>query len=71
MSGFLTKDTIAFGKELKEKHFLIAAGYINLNHGSFGAIPKPVLDYQLKFVLEQGNESSSNICKILSKCGIE
>jgi hypothetical protein len=28
-----TKDGVKFGKELREKEFLFADGYLNLNHG--------------------------------------
>ena len=28
-----TKDSVKFGKELREKDFLFGKGYLNLNHG--------------------------------------
>lgn len=50
-----TSDGVCFGHELKEKHFLLAENFINLNHGSFGTIPKVVAEAQRKLVLEQGS----------------
>ncbi|GAA5883682.1 hypothetical protein JCM16303_004764 [Sporobolomyces ruberrimus] len=34
----------AFGKELREKYWSFEKGWVNLNHGSYGAAPKPVVD---------------------------
>ena len=31
---------INFGHQIKKKHFLLGENFINLNHGSFGAVPK-------------------------------
>ncbi|KAF1913000.1 pyridoxal phosphate-dependent transferase [Ampelomyces quisqualis] len=39
-----TKDGVKFGKELREKEFMFQEGYVNLNHGSFGAYPKTIRD---------------------------
>ncbi|KAL2267936.1 hypothetical protein VTJ83DRAFT_5213 [Remersonia thermophila] len=33
---------VAFGHELRDKHFLFDPSYRNLNHGSFGTIPRPI-----------------------------
>lgn len=30
-----TKDGVKFGKELREKEFFFANGFLNLNHGMF------------------------------------
>lgn len=30
-----TKDGVMFGKELREKEFMFAKGYLNLNHGEY------------------------------------
>ncbi len=37
---------------LKE-HFLLYKDLINLNHGSFGTVPKTVLESHIKFLTEQ------------------
>ncbi|KAF2849486.1 PLP-dependent transferase [Plenodomus tracheiphilus IPT5] len=39
-----TGDGVRFGKELREKEFLFDEGYLNLNHGSFGTYPRPILN---------------------------
>ncbi|KAL6704908.1 hypothetical protein ACN47E_007453 [Coniothyrium glycines] len=44
-----TKQGIRFGKELREKEFLFAQGYVNLNHGSFGTYPRIVRDTMRAF----------------------
>jgi selenocysteine lyase/cysteine desulfurase len=46
-------DGTKFGRDLKEKHFLLDENLINLNHGSFGTIPKSVALSQYNSVLEQ------------------
>lgn len=33
--------------------FMLADGYINFNHGSYGCIPKPVYQAQQEFVMQQ------------------
>jgi len=33
-----TKDGVKFGKELREKEFCFAKGFLNLNHGMFMAL---------------------------------
>ena len=35
------------------RYFLLAPGYFNLNHGSFGTVPKPVAESQYAKFLEQ------------------
>ncbi|KAI1124233.1 aminotransferase family protein-like protein [Nemania abortiva] len=37
-----------FGKTMREAHFSFATSYVPLNHGSFGAFPDTVRDYQRK-----------------------
>ncbi|OAP57454.1 hypothetical protein AYL99_08192 [Fonsecaea erecta] len=32
----------ALGRSMRDKHFLFAKDYVNLNHGSFGGYPRPV-----------------------------
>lgn len=32
------KDGVKFGKGLREKEFLFAEGYLNLNHGEFSVL---------------------------------
>jgi selenocysteine lyase/cysteine desulfurase len=46
-------DGICFGHELRRKKFLMADGFTNLNHGSFGTVPAPVADQQYSYFLEQ------------------
>jgi selenocysteine lyase/cysteine desulfurase len=38
-----------FGKEMKEKVFLLDKGYTNLNHGSFGAVPREIIVARREF----------------------
>jgi hercynylcysteine S-oxide lyase len=38
-----------FGKRMREDHFLFSPAYTPLNHGSFGAYPRPVQDRQNEF----------------------
>ncbi|KAI4650130.1 uncharacterized protein J4E78_008412 [Alternaria triticimaculans] len=44
-----TKDGVKFGKELREKEFCFKNGFLNLNHGSFGTIPRAVRDTMRDF----------------------
>ncbi|KAH6868563.1 pyridoxal phosphate-dependent transferase [Alternaria rosae] len=44
-----TNGGIKFGKELREKEFIFANGFLNLNHGSFGTIPRTVRDTMRAF----------------------
>ena len=41
-----------YGHDLKDKYFLLANGFINLNHGSFGTVPRPVATRQQEYYLE-------------------
>lgn len=41
------------GHRLLSEHFLLQQPLIHLNHGSFGAVPKIVLDEQYAVMLEQ------------------
>ena len=34
---------------LKSTHFLLAEEYINLNHGSFGTVPKAIFNKQIEY----------------------
>lgn len=43
---------IPFGKQFREKYFNFDTNFIPLNHGSFGATPKPVAEYQLQVMKE-------------------
>lgn len=38
--------SVPFGAEMRKQHFTFADGYHPLNHGSFGAFPKVVQEYQ-------------------------
>lgn len=42
----------AFGEWIREEHFSFAPGYRPLNHGSFGAFPKSVGQYQRQLQLD-------------------
>jgi hypothetical protein len=37
---------VPFGKAMRETHFSFATSYVPLNHGSFGASPNTVRNYQ-------------------------
>lgn len=50
---FKSQDNVCFGHQLKSAYFLLARDYCNLNHGSFGTIPKPVVTRQQTYVEEQ------------------
>ena len=54
-SGCLFKelDGTCFGHDLKVKYFYLNDSFCNLNHGSFGTVPKPVFDTQYQHFLEQ------------------
>jgi hypothetical protein len=53
---FCAKDaeSTPFGHKLKEKYFMLALSFTNLNHGSFGATPHMILDEQIRFMQIQG-----------------
>ncbi|GAA6006759.1 hypothetical protein JCM11491_003171 [Sporobolomyces phaffii] len=38
-----------FGRELRDKYWNFEQGWVNLNHGSYGAAPKPVVDAFLSY----------------------
>lgn len=42
-----------WGKNLLEKYFLLKPGLRNFNHGSFGAVPRPVMDRLVALLLEE------------------
>jgi len=42
-----------FGHSLKDKYFLLDNSLTNLNHGSFGAVPRPVMDNHIYLLQQQ------------------
>ena len=46
-----TVDGTCFGHELKKKHFLLADGFTNLNHGSFGIPSSFGLNINIIYIL--------------------
>ena len=42
-----------YGNHIQNKLFNLYDGLINFNHGSFGTVPKPVLDIHFRYMLEQ------------------
>jgi len=50
---FCASDGTPFGPALKAKHFLLDPTLVTFNHGSFGAIPRVVLEAQQHLVLQQ------------------
>lgn len=43
-----TKDGVRFGKELREKEFMFAKGYLNLNHGEYCFFFRTCIRFALK-----------------------
>jgi hypothetical protein len=39
-----------FGHEIRDKHFSMEKGYINLNNGGRGAVPKPVSEAKRRWL---------------------
>jgi isopenicillin-N epimerase len=50
---YRTRDGTCFGKDVREKFFYFADKFINFNHGSFGAVAKPVYEKQTELFLKQ------------------
>ncbi|KAI1768558.1 PLP-dependent transferase [Hypoxylon sp. FL1150] len=50
--SILTPAITPFGREMRQAHFNFAPSYTPLNHGSFGAFPSCVRDYQRKLQRE-------------------
>ena len=46
-------DGTRYGNELKCTYFQLGVEYCNLNHGSYGAVPRPVMRSQRELVEEQ------------------
>ncbi|XP_055872885.1 uncharacterized protein LOC106079294 isoform X1 [Biomphalaria glabrata] len=46
-------ETVKFGKEIKEKEFLLDPDICFLNHGSYGTVPRRIADLQVKYNLER------------------
>ncbi|TIC34325.1 DUF1479-domain-containing protein, partial [Wallemia mellicola] len=58
-----TPKKIGFGRE-RRQDFSLNENYINLNHGSFGTVPKPVM--QSYRMLQDRVESNPDLCEILN-----
>lgn len=41
------------GHKLREEYFQLYTGLTNLNHGSFGTVPKPVMTAQIEYMTKQ------------------
>ena len=41
---------VTFGKPIREAEFLLMPGIAHLNHGSYGTVPRRVLDVQTRSV---------------------
>lgn len=50
---FHARDGTCYGRNLRDKYFYLAHNFTNLNHGSFGAVAKPVHEKQMEYFLEQ------------------
>lgn len=42
-----------YGHKVKDEYFQLYAGLVNLNHGSFGTVPKMVMEAQMNFMKKQ------------------
>jgi len=49
----MDSNSLCFGAAIKSKYFSLAEGYTNFNHGSFGAVARPVAAAQKELFLEQ------------------
>ena len=53
-------------------HFYLEEGYVNLNHGSFGTVPKPVMEHQIKLLAKQEAKPDAwfrvSLCKQTMLC---
>ena len=38
-----------FGKKIREKDFLLDPNIVHLNHGAYGATPRPILKEQMRY----------------------
>lgn len=45
--------TMQYGRNVKDKYFQLYDGLVNLNHGSFGTVPKIVMEVQMDFMRRQ------------------
>ena len=50
-----------FGRPLREQHFLFEKDYMPLNHGSFGAFPKPVRDKLVERAIQSESQPDTYI----------
>jgi len=42
-----------YGHKARDQHFQLYSGLVNLNHGSFGTVPKLVMGAQMEFMRKQ------------------
>jgi hypothetical protein len=52
---------VIYGHAVRDAHFLMAPGLVNLNHGSFGCVPKYVAAEQQRLFYEQGVRRQQSI----------
>jgi len=50
---FQARDDTCYGKDLKERYFYLDSNFTNLNHGSFGAVARPVRQQQREYFFEE------------------